>query len=194
MSGATSTRRRFVGIIALGTLALLAGAPDAHAETTSETGVSVEFADTGTLDIHFSDEPVQFLSNGEDPAPTAVDAAIATGTLTLIVHDTRADAERHGYTVAFSSTGLETDEGALLEASHLAVLDIEGLPEGVSAAQLVGVTLEQPVTLLTVRDGDAAIDATLAITIQLTIPSGSMPGSYSGGFVPSGTPFAGPGG
>ena len=149
------------------------------AETTSETSVTVEIADAGALDVHWSGDPVVFLVDGNAPAPVAGKQAIATATLVLAIDDTRADAGRSGYTVAIAMEHLTGESGAL-PASALSVLAVDGLPEAAIAGSVIGTTLDQPRTLLSVADDAAAISVTITITVQLVIPAGTRPGDYTG--------------
>lgn len=149
------------------------------AETTSETSVTVEIADAGALDVRWSGEPVVFLVDGSAPAPVAGEQAIATATLTLAIDDTRADAGRSGYTIAIAMDNLSGESGSI-PASALSLLTMEGLPEGANDGAIIGATLDQPRTLLSVADNAAAISTTITVTVQLVIPAGTRPGDYAG--------------
>ncbi len=126
---------------------------------------------------------VAFLADGESPALTAGSpTVIATATFSLAITDTRADGSRPGYTVSLSADAF-TAEGSttVIGPGLLTIVDLTGLPEGTSGATAIGATLDTPVPVLTVSSDAPAITTTIAITVAMTLPPGTMPGAYSGG-------------
>ncbi len=169
--------------VLLGSLGMTGVAATAAAQTTTQTDVTVLITDTGTLDVHWGDGPFQFLANGAAPSVTAVDAAQTTATFSIVIHDTRADSDRTGYAITLTSTGIGADGSApLLGPEHLLISDLTGLPEGASAPNAIGSTLVAPVTVISVAANAPAIDTTISLAISLTIPAGTFPGTYTGGF------------
>jgi len=163
------------------------------ADTTAETGVSVVVADAGSLDVQWGGDGIAFTLDGNNPAPTASESAIATTTLLIVVHDTRADADRTGYSIDVASAGFTSaDAVTSIGPDLLMVTDLTGLPDSTAAQYLIGSTFLSPVTVLSVKTGAAAVDTTIAVTVRMTITSGTMPGSYTGGFTLDVTPSTTP--
>jgi len=174
-------------------ISLCLGANTASADTTAETGVSVVLSDAGSLDVQWGGDGFAFSVDGNNPAPTASESALATTTLLIVVHDTRADADRSGYTIAVASTGFTSaDTETSLGPDLLMVTDLTGSPESDAAQYVIGSTFVSPVTVLSVETGAAAVDTTIAVTVRMTIPSGTQPGSYTGGFTLDVTPSTTP--
>ena len=163
------------------------------ADTTAETGVSVVVADAGSLDVQWGGDGIAFTLDGNNPAPTASESAIATTTLLIVVHDTRADADRTGYSIDVASAGFTSaDAVTSIGPDLLMVTGLTGLPDSTAAQYLIGSTFLSPVTVLSVQTGAAAVDTTIAVTVRMTITSGTMPGSYTGGFTLDVTPSTTP--
>jgi hypothetical protein len=174
-----SIRTAVLAILLLGLAASLA-APVA-ADTSTTTGGSVTITDAGTLDIHWQGEGATFLANGESPSVTAVDGATVTATFTLVIDDTRAAESRPGYEVRLSADPFTiTGTDHLIPAAQLSITDITGLPDGLDASAALGLPLDAAVTLLTVPAGADPVNATLAVTITMTIPAGTFPGTFGG--------------
>ena len=161
----------------------IGGVGSVVAQTTTETDVTIVIVNDGTLDVHWGDSPIQFLADGASPTVTAVDSAHATATFSLVIHDTRADSSRAGYSVVLTSAGIGTEgSGAFFGPDHLLVSNLTGLPEGASTPKVIGSTLAEPLTVISVPANAPAVDTTVTTTISLTIPAGTMPGTYSGDF------------
>ena len=174
-------------------VSLCLGSTPVSADTTAETGVSVVLTDAGSLDVQWGGDGIAFTLDGENPAPTASESAIATTTLLIVVHDTRADADRTGYVIAVASDGFTSADAATsIGPELLMVTDLTGSPDSNAAQYVIGSTFASPVTALSVETGAAAVDTTIAVTVRMTIPSGTQPGSYTGGFTLDVTPSTTP--
>ena len=179
MPGTRPIRTTILAILLLGLTAGIA-APVAADTTTTTTG-SVTVTDAGSLDVHWASENVTFLTDGEAPAVTAVDGAEATATFSLVVKDSRAAANTPAYEIRLSADPFTIDgSDQTIPASSLAVTAITGAPDGLDTSAAIGTTLDGDVTVLSVPAG-TAVDTTLAITVTMTIPAGTYPGTFSGG-------------
>jgi hypothetical protein len=174
-------------------VSLCLGYSSASADTTAETGISVVLTEAGTLDVQWGGDGFAFTFGGENAGPTASEPAIATATLLIVVHDTRADADRSGYTIAVASAGFTSaDTATSISPDLLMVTDLTGSPDSNAAQYLIGSTFASPVTVLSVEIGAPAVDTTIAVTVRMTIPSGTQPGSYTGAFTLDVTPSTTP--
>ena len=127
------------------------------------------------------------------PSLTASTPSVtATATLDLVISDSRADGNRTGYTISLAASGFGAGGDTAIAPSQLMVIAVNGAPDGLSAATAIGQTLDTPVRLVTVAAGASAVDATLAVTVAMTIYAGTPPGSYNGGFSFDVQPFAAP--
>src|SRR6478735_113661 len=193
MHGKMSVFARVIPAMLALFVSLCLGYSTASADTTAETGVSVVLTDAGSLDIQWGGDGFAFSVDGNNPAPTASESALATTTLLIVVHDTRADADRSGYTIAVASTGFTSaDTETSLGPDLLMVTDLTGSPESDAAQYVIDSTFVSPVTVLSVETAAAAVDTTIAVTVRMTIPSGTQPGSYTGGFTLDVTPSTTP--
>lgn len=166
----------------------------ASAETSTETGVSVIIVDEGVLDVSWGEGDLAFLQDGDNPALTAASPAVtATATFSLAIADSRADANRHGYSIAVSA-GSFTAVGSTspIGPDMLAIVGIGGLPEGSSGESPIGATLDSPVTVVTVASGASPVETTVTITIAMTISPGTMPGKYTGAIILDVLPLTAP--
>jgi len=164
-------------------VSLCLGYSTASADTTAETGISVVLTEAGTLDVQWGGDDPTFTVDGENPGPTASESAVATTTLLIVVDDTRADAARTGYTLTVASAAFTSDEAeTVIGPDLLIVTNLTGLPDSTAAQSLIGSKFASPVTVLSVETGAAAVDTTIAITVSMTIPSGTQPGIYTGEF------------
>jgi hypothetical protein len=170
-------------VLALSALvALLGGGQAVLADTTTETGISVTIVDAGSLDVAWAGEGSTFLVNGEPPAISAGSPTVtATAAFSVVIADSRWGDALPGYQIALSAGSLTaSDSNTAIGPELLTVLDVSGLPEGLSAATAIGATLDGPVTILSVPDGAPAVNTTLVVTVAMTIEAGIMPGAYDG--------------
>jgi hypothetical protein len=167
-----------LAILLLGLTGVLA-AP-VTADTTATTGASVTVVDGGSLDVHWANGDVSFLTDGEAPAVSAVEGTEATATFSLVVADTRITENRAGYEIRLSADPFTiSDSDQTIPASRLSVTAVAGTPDDIDATGAIGKTLDGGVTVLSVPAG-TTVDTTLAITITMTIPAGTYPGTFSG--------------
>ena len=170
---------RRLALILVASLAI--AAQPVVAEPEASTGVTISVVPEGTFDVAWVGDAPVFLVNGSAPAPTAADPEVnATATFTLAISDTRPDESRPGYTLAISAMPFASDRGTI-EPERLTIVDLTGLPDGLSAATAVGRTLETPVVIVVAPGGTPAVSATLTITVAMRIGPGIPAGEYSGG-------------
>jgi hypothetical protein len=161
--------------------ALMIGGQSVSADTSSQTSVTVTIIEEGTLDIAWASQDTSFLVDGQTPALTAASPTVtATATFSLSLKDTRTEGNRTGYTLALSAEPFTAGDSGI-DPSLLTIVDVNGLPEGASAATAIGATLDHPVIILTVANGSPAMNTTIVVTIAMAIAPGTMPGNYSGG-------------
>ncbi len=186
-------RGRLVVVLVLLGIMIGTTAATTEAQTSAETGVSITIVDEGGLDIGWISADTPFLVDGDAPAVYAGHATVALVNVSFAVDDTRADANRSGYTVRLSA-GTFTAEGSssVIDAGQLAVADVTGPPEGDSPVLAIGQTLDSPVAVLAVGTGAEAVSATVTVTIEMIIPPGTMPGTYHGGLTFDVLPVDGP--
>ncbi len=150
--------------------------------------------DEGTLSVSWTSSNAVFLANGDASALTAANpSATVSANFTLAIEDTRTDSTRSGYTVSLRA-GVFTAEGSpsVIGPELLAIVNVTGLPDGASPAMAVGQSFQSPITLLTVASGSAAVSTTVTIIIEMTLPPGTMPGTYQGSITYDVVPVTGP--
>jgi hypothetical protein len=150
--------------------------------------VLVEIVDEGTLTIGWGEESPAFLVNGESPSLTAYTPSVtATASFSLVIEDTRADESRDGYVIRLQASPFSSDGApSAIQPGQLTVTGVTGvtgLPDGIPVTTANGQSLDSPVNVLTVPNGAAALDTTLAITVAMTLLPGTMPGAYTGSLI-----------
>jgi hypothetical protein len=153
-----------------------------NANTLDQAPVSISVVNDGALEIAWMGGAAGFLVNGEIPTLVAgTPEVVATATFELNITDTRPVATRTGYVVAISAREFAAaNDSTTVTPSMLSIQSISGLPAGYVAEAAIGARLDSPVTILTVPNGAGAVDATISITIAMTITPGIMEGSYVG--------------
>jgi len=150
------------------------------ASASDETRITITLQNVGSLSVTWLESESTFLVNGEEPGVSSSSPAMAKAEFAIEIRDTRADGERHGYSVAISATAF-TAAGSTtpLASGQLKVASVNSAPAAVSPGG-AGQSLAAPVTLLTVEDEAPPVTVTLTVTVALTIAAGTMPGAYSG--------------
>ena len=164
------------------------------AQTSAETGVSVTIVDEGALDITWVTTETTFLADGEAPALAAANpSATVSAAFSLAIDDSRTDANRSGYSISLRAGAFTADGSpSVIGPDLLAITDVTGLPQGNSAPGAIDQSLDAPVTVLTVASGAGAVSTTITVTIAMTLPPGTMPGTYSGGITFDVVPVSSP--
>jgi hypothetical protein len=171
------------GTVLLVLLLTLLGAPNARADTSSQTSVTFDIVDQGRLDIAWAPDVPAFTVSGEAPVLTATSPPVeAIANFQLHISDTRADGNRTGYAITIQSTAFTpTRSGATIQPGQLHISAITTEPAGIrlnSAA--TAATLDRQITILTVESGAAAVNATVTISVALLLMPGMVATSYSG--------------
>lgn len=176
--------RRIATVTMVLWLAMFAGwGGPVSAETGDGAPITISIVPEGMLDIGWASASVAFLVNGQAPTINATTpSVVATASFILDVTDTRPLDTRASYQVAISA-GTFTAENAstTIAPSMLSIQSISGLPDGYSAVNAIGKPLDSSVTILSVPQGAAAVDATITITVAMKITPGVASGEYSGG-------------
>lgn len=162
---------------------LTLAAAGALPQDTYRIRVSVSDPDTGAT-----------AADGEAPALTAANPSVTvSAAFSLAIDDTRTDANRSGYTISLQAGAFTADGSpSVIGPDLLAITDVAGLPGGTSAPGAIGQSLDAPVTVLTVASGAGAVSTTITVTIAMTLPPGTMPGTYSGGITFDVVPLSSP--
>jgi hypothetical protein len=171
-------------------LAMASSVHSTSAQTTSETTVSIEITDAGTLDAYWENPGAAFLTEGENPALTAAGGVTATAVFTLVVEDTRVSKERPGYIVSVSASPfVASDSGGVIEPAQLTIVDLDDPGN----QQVIGATLDLPVAVLSVDANASSLNTSIAIAVSMAIPAGTPLGSYSGELIVDIIPVLGEG-
>ncbi|MCC6705222.1 MAG: hypothetical protein IT334_10120 [Thermomicrobiales bacterium] len=150
------------------------------ASASDETRITITLQNVGSLSVAWLDSERTFLVNGEEPGVSSSSPARATAEFAIEIRDTRADGERHGYSVAIAATAFTAIGSTTpLAPDQLAVMSVASAPATVSPVG-AGQSLSTAVTLLTVEDEAPPVTTTITVTVALTIVAGTMPGAYSG--------------
>lgn len=162
-------------------LAVMGVAP-AFADTSTSTQGSVEVVDVGSLNVQFSNNNIVFtIEDGTPPGITTSTGATAHAQLTVSISDTRADQNRSPYTISLQMGAFTHNdhESIVIPSANLAVMEVQGLVDGISAGFSAPASLSESVTIANASSPPAG-ETLLTVTISLYIPAGMMPGEFSG--------------
>jgi hypothetical protein len=177
MNRAALARTMFV--LSLSLAAASGWSPAARAD---ETGVEITFTNAGSLSVAWAPGAPAFLVNGSEAGiSSALQPVTATAIFVIEIDDTRADGERPGYRVMISASSFTADGSTTAVApGQFSIVSIEASPGMGAVPSGASQSLAHPVTVLTVPDEAQAVTGTLTLVVAMTIPPGTMPGTYTG--------------
>lgn len=159
-------------------------------QSSSQTSITIDLVEEGVLTISWGSGGGEFTVDGATPTiNAATPTVVARAEFTLNVADTQSEDSRHGYSISIHA-GPFVSENQLwtIDPDHLSIVAVSGLPDMAYGNTLVGRKLNQPVLLLS-TDGSVAIDASIVITVAMTIGPEVRPFTYTGSMVYSVAPL-----